>query len=378
MSYTGKATLWSSILSLADFTLLTAATLYYGGLHRLADGQAWFLAELVRLRASLARTVIGTVATITGSVDLGTLVYDPITGDLNGLTIVMQSDNSASIVVTFGIGAGVAPTGPADVVTAILASTGGNPAAVLDSAGHLNLSSTTSGGTGTIGILGGTALALLGFGPLQTGTGQSTGGDGASRIGQAAITGASFNIIAGTMRAVSQYLADHVASLTAPLDAVKIPLVAVTRSIEDVPLGSLSASWSFSTDGDLISLDATGSPLVYPLDLPHGQSLTGVSVTILPAGSHAGLPQFPPQVLLVVKTIATNAVSTIAFKVDPSANPAAYEAIHAVTTPLIGHTIDRTANRYYMRFTGENGTSALAGAKILGATYTVNATSIPL
>lgn len=376
--YTGKATLWRSIVSIADFTMFTAAVIYDGALHRLADGQAWFLAEMVRLRASLARTAIGTVATITGSVDLTTLVYDATTGDLNGLTIVVTSNNSGSLTVTFGTGAGAAPTGPADVVAAILAITSGNPAALVDAAGHLNLSSTTSGGTGTIAVLGGSALPVLGFGPLQNATGASSGGDGFSLIGGAAITGASFNFASGTLRAVVQYIADHLASLTSSLDAVKIPLINVTRMLAVPPFGSLSTHWSFDQDGDLIDLDASGSLLVYPLDLPHGQSLSSVSVTILPNSGHSALPQFPPQALLLRKNVATNTVSTLSFKVDAPANPAAYELIHAVTTPLIAHTIDRTAYRYYLRFSGENGSNALSGGLILGASYTVAATSIPL
>src|SRR5512135_2522625 len=195
-NYGAKSSWWTSILQLADNELLTFDTLYKGGILKLADNAAWLRDEIVRRFAVLAGTAAGTHATVTGSVDLSTLTYDPSAGTLNGLTLQVQADTGGLYTVTFGSGPS-APTGPGDVAAAIVTATGGQPTAVVDSAGHLGVSSTTTGTGSTITVVAGTAVTALGFTNGQNASGVASGADGISQVGGALVSGSKMNITAG-------------------------------------------------------------------------------------------------------------------------------------------------------------------------------------
>jgi hypothetical protein len=215
--YKGQSTWWSTIASFLTADWVDEVALRQS-INRLRDGSVWLRDEITRRTAALASTSIGAPARVIGSGDLTTLVYDDISGDLNGLDLQVQTDNSGVKTVAFGIGKGAAPTGPGDVVTAVLAATGGNPGALVDAAGHLNLTSLTQGGTGTIAIVGGSALALLGFAVGQNATGSSSGNSGDSLVGVGPISGQGFVFGGGPLRSLLLLLADGAMSIVVPPD----------------------------------------------------------------------------------------------------------------------------------------------------------------
>lgn len=204
-NYTPSSTFWTSITNALDTTLMTFDILYRLGLNKVADRTEWLRDEIVRQQARLASATAGTRATVIGSANLSTLTYDPTAGSLNGKTFGAESDTNAA-TITFGTGSG-APSSPADVVTQINAATASDPLATLDAAGHLSLSAVTTGAASSLEVMGGSALAVLGF-PVAVVSGVATGNDGASQIGAAQVVGSSFTIPAGNLRAVLQKIAD--------------------------------------------------------------------------------------------------------------------------------------------------------------------------
>lgn len=351
---------WASITDLLDDELVSHASLYVGALRKLADSTAWLRDEIARKSAALLSTSLGTTAKITGSVDIRTIVYDDITGALNGKTLVIASNNSGAITVTFGTGAGLAPTGPADVIAQILAASAGNPGAAIDSAGHLTLSSLTTGGSGTITATSGTALAVLGYTAAQTATGAASGGDGLSAVAGALITGKEVSLSAGTLRSMLQYIADNMVAHRATTFHAGAPSFTLGAWV------ATAATHAFSY------VQATGGHMWMPLDkLTHGATLTGVSVGVTPPGSHVGLPVTMPNFDLI-KRDQYGVCTVIATVTDSSPDLATYEVAHPVASPVLSAAIDLATYDYWLYFQGETGTNGLTGL-VVGPPKTTSA-----
>jgi hypothetical protein len=231
--YQGQSVFWQFIRSLTDGEFVDFVDLYQRGLYRLADSATWTRDEIARRTAALASTSVGAPAIVIGSADLSALVYDQINGDLNSKDIQVQTDNSGVKSVTFGLGP-TAPTSPADVVASILNITGNNPVAYIDAASHLNLASVTTGGTGTITIIGGSALPLLGFATNQSATGKTTGNSGDSLIGVGAITGTGLSFPGGPLRSFLLSIADNIT-----------PALQVPQFVADGPNMTIDGSSKF-------------------------------------------------------------------------------------------------------------------------------------
>lgn len=352
----GLASFWTSIRALVDTDDVTQVSLYEEGINRLADRTVWLRAALDKATEDLASVSLGKTAKVTGSVDLSTLVYDPIAGDLNGLTLQVQSDTSGVITVTFGIGAGVAPTGPADVATAILAAGSGDPFALVGGGGNLLISSTTTGGTGTITIVGGTAVTVLGFTVAQTATGSSANGDGGSLLGVAAITGTGFNLAAGTLRSMLQSIANQSVRPRPP-----------TRLQGGTPIFSLGG-WTATAGASSFSYVAAGGGHIwFPLDLDNTKTLTGVSIRYAPPGGHSAFPGGKPATMPnfdVIRMSAAGVAGTIGSATDASSTVGIYEASHALALTGLSEVIDTTTYTYWLYFQGETGANSITGLSL--------------
>lgn len=229
----------SNILDQSLASSLAFADLYGGGLNPITDRTVWLRDAITRLRADLANATAGSKAVVTGSVDISTLNYDPISGVLCNQTLQLTADLGGTLTVTFGLGAGVAPSGPADVVAAILAVVSAHQGALEDGAGHLNLSSNTTGGTSTITVTGGSAAAALGFTAGQTSTGVSSGADGISLVSGAAITAGSVTVPPGTVRSMLAYIIGQI-----PLNAAIL-----SDTLSQTFLGPVAVDGTFGVQG---------------------------------------------------------------------------------------------------------------------------------
>lgn len=122
---------------------------------------------------------------------------------------------------------------------------------------------------------------------------------------------------------------------------------------------------------------ASGAYVVYTLiEVPHGATLTAVSLMIAGAAGHAAFPGGAPTMpTLDVQSFSTaGAVVGIASVTDASATAGVYEGAHALTASGLSTVIDRATKRYYARLGGEAGANFIAGLKC----YTVSATWTPV
>lgn len=337
----GTSTFWRTIFEYLDGEPIFADGLYRRGIRRLSDRTMWLVDETVRILSRLASTDAGTKATIAGSVDLTTLTYDPVTGDLNGKTLILDGDVGAAQTVTFGTG-GTAPATPADVVTQILAQTT-NKTAVLDSSSRLSVGSTTVGALSTIEVVGGTGAALLGL-VVGTASGAGTVSDGASRVGFAAFG----TIGATTVRSVLEQITDGTLSFSFPPSFAR-PQAGLIRLSDD----NITMPWRFDhpipTDGYAYQA----------LDLPHGAIVTQIDGWISPPVDGT-LPGTMPEVAIIKAAIATGAATTVDTAADAS-GLAAYEQLHAIELTL-GSPLTINANDYvyYAAIAGEKGANKTA------------------
>lgn len=208
----GQSYFSSLIEDIFDQDIPNRQTLFKGCIHKLHDGIVAGRDLVFNLAQQLGSTNAGTSAVQRGSVVMGTLAfYDPIdtpVGDLDGKTLILETDLAGPATVTFA-----QPTSPAHAATQIntqaaalglVASvdTGVDPntgAIVAANVGKLLLVRPSGASADLIVKGAGTANAILGL-PLvdTTVSGAGTVNDGLSRIGGAAIG----SVPAGTLRSI--------------------------------------------------------------------------------------------------------------------------------------------------------------------------------
>lgn len=191
----GQSYFWSLINDLFDQDIPNRENFIKGTIHKLQDGVVAGRDLVFNLAQQLGSTNAGTSAVQRGTVVMGTIAFSPV-GDLDGKTLILQTDLAGPVTVTFA-----QPISPAHAATQIntqaaalglVASvdTGVDPntgGVVSANVGKLLLVR-PSGGTASLTVKGaGTANALLGLPLIDTTiTGTGTVNDGASRIGLAA------------------------------------------------------------------------------------------------------------------------------------------------------------------------------------------------
>lgn len=156
---------------------------------------------------------------------------------------------------------------------------------------------------------------------------------------------------------------------------VKLASRSITR-VEHSPFYSEDlAVWGLNPIGEMQQLSATVSSRVAgcPLRVPHGVTLTAVSVRVAPA-NHTGLPAVKPRMYLRRPNTSSGAVVELGDVTDPSADITAYNAAHEITLSGLSEAIDRTANRYVVNLVGESGTDSMANMLVIRASYTYTTT----
>lgn len=95
-----------------------------------------------------------------------------------------------------------------------------------------------------------------------------------------------------------------------------------------------------------------GKTIQSGVDLPHGQTVTAIAVTIDPANVLA-LPGTMPKVTLV-KVDSTGTTTEIGFKVDDSGDETIFSALHTVTISGLSEVIDTENNSYRIDVRGSS------------------------
>lgn len=146
--------------------------------------------------------------------------------------------------------------------------------------------------------------------------------------------------------------------------------------IRNVPLAVThkTADWS-SNNGVQWYTTATNAGQIIEaplLGLPHGASLSTVTMRYYGgAAARGGLaPATLPRLRVMYSTLSTGATTQLATIDDVFGSEAAYEAAHDITCSAIGHTIDKTANIYFVEFRSESGANAYVGGTAIGLKVT--------
>ncbi len=119
-------------------------------------------------------------------------------------------------------------------------------------------------------------------------------------------------------------------------------------------------------DGQRVTTTSTSAfTIVFELEVPSGQELTGVDVYLKGGSGHAGLPASTPTVALDSVDVVTPAFGSY-FQfgtdgTDTSANVTAYETHHHIHL-TVSSSLDRSTSRYYLTITTESGANAAVGA----------------
>jgi hypothetical protein len=151
----------------------------------------------------------------------------------------------------------------------------------------------------------------------------------------------------------------------------------ITRIVETTPVSDTS-QWAADplTFGAFRALDTTANFLYYMIHVPHGVTLTAVSVYLEGLAGHGGLPATMPAVALITVTPSSGSSAiTSGPTSDSSANVAAYEAAHAITLSGLSVSIDRTTKRYIVRVSNESSTNSLHYLTVYGVAVTYTTTA---
>jgi hypothetical protein len=140
---------------------------------------------------------------------------------------------------------------------------------------------------------------------------------------------------------------------------LKLASRSITRVQSSQAVTDDDGSWVLdNASGKLLQIaDDSIARVVSPLRVPHGSTLTAVSMSIAPAVGHAGLPS-----------------TKLGSLPDPSTTVLEYEATHPVPISL-STVIDRTTKRYFAALSGEADTNFLVNLLYIAtkATYTTTA-----
>jgi len=183
------------------------------------------------------------------------------------------------------------------------------------------------------------------------------------------------NIAAGALAATNAWTgANSFDNITATAGhSYKVSSRAETRT---TPLLWVRAAGAF-TEGPLAFVDdATGGVCAAMIDLPHGQTLTGLSLFIDPI-AHAALPAVMPSWNLKSIAIATGVASAALVSKTDATVLGSYSSYHAIEATGAAVTIDTSANVYYITYTNESGADDEINTSLASmATYTIQRTTI--
>lgn len=128
-----------------------------------------------------------------------------------------------------------------------------------------------------------------------------------------------------------------------------------TRFVQHPWVVAVAAGGQLVAIGGIVFVEKDKSAVV-SLDLPHGVTMSAISLRIAPA-THVSLPQHQPSISLNIYDANGGGGSSQGTQ-DAQATVGAYNAVHTITLTLSPHvTIDRTVSVYTLSFTQESGTN---------------------
>lgn len=154
-------------------------------------------------------------------------------------------------------------------------------------------------------------------------------------------------------------------------------LLYTARSVvRNVPLCVTHKTADWSTNNGMqyyTTGTSSGQVIEAPLlGLPHGASLSTVTMRFYGGAAARGgsAPATMPRLRVMYVPLSTGTATQLATVDDTWSSEAAYEAAHDISCTSIGHTIDKTANLYYVEFRSESGANAYVGGTAIGLKVT--------
>jgi len=144
---------------------------------------------------------------------------------------------------------------------------------------------------------------------------------------------------------------------------------ALTRVVRGYPL-FVTTEYSCDRNFQLTTLIATAAVAVWPIEIPDGSTLDSITVKVIGAGAHGGLPGTMPGVKFRKYNISTASGTVSSATLDGSGSVGAFEAAHEIVKSSIAEVINNETTRYGVQFESEDGANALAGLIVLGVTVT--------
>jgi hypothetical protein len=171
-----------------------------------------------------------------------------------------------------------------------------------------------------------------------------------------------------TSAQMNQLDIDHSTSV----DAATLDLGGTTSTIvriaRETPTFDDPANWVTGANSAIDGYFVTGSPTEqacwWPVDLPHGATLTAVRLVVQGGAGHAALPSTMPQFRIRSVTnggVAADEVSPVA---DSSADATAFELVHTIEVTGLSVVISNTTKRYTLVFTAESTADGEAAFKV--------------
>ena len=224
-------------------------------------------------------------------------------------------------------------------------------------------------------IAAGALLTVASGGAISLGAGSSLSANSGSTL--AVLQGGSLDIAAGGF--LSSIGAATFGNLTMAGTAnVKLASRSITR-VSELPALQVGTDWllgaSLQYSENVAASDQSQHTLFFPLHIPHGATLTAVSIAISASG-HTALPVTKPTLRVNRRNLSDGLVTQIgAIAADPSATPAALDAQHLITVSGLSEKVDRTLSRYYAYFVSELGANATKNVSVWGVSVTYTTTA---
>ncbi|WP_437591483.1 hypothetical protein [Sorangium sp. So ce1000] len=208
---------------------------------------------------------------------------------------------------------------------------------------------------------------------------------------------ASGVIPAGTLRDHISYLRDNFTKLADPntwtgiqtfigavfasdftmtgTSRIKLGSRSVTRRTRSAPFGA--TNFSVDADSFVTQTSTSASAVSWELDVPHGATLTSVTIRVQP-NTHGSLPATMPQIR-VLRTSSNEITGQIVGSVtaDSSGSVGAYNAAHSITISGLSEVIDRSQYNYYVKLEGEASTNSMTGLQAGTPKWTTTMTELP-
>lgn len=135
-----------------------------------------------------------------------------------------------------------------------------------------------------------------------------------------------------------------------------------------------SSYWTSMPTGNQVTTSGSASG-IFPIDPPHGSTITAVSAFTTPASGHGGLPAGMPYIMLWRDNAPALSGATMVSATDASATVSAYQASHVISAST-STVVDKTTYRYAIYVWSESGANALSGAYFPGVAYTVSLSAL--